>query len=455
MAKVNLLSDFDVEAIALVTKGANRKRFFMRKSGEEPPADLVASPHAERDLIAKADWSRVYGVVAEPGWQEDPGQLAGGDTTPDEWASEEEIRKAQRSFVLNGAKVNKLHTEIAPYGLVVENAIALDDFTLTGPDGEDHTIRKGSWYVAIEPTEEGKALIESGEFSGISLEGTATRTPVEKGDTEDLRAAAAEVLERIEKAETFSKPGTADVTAADRKKIKGLAMHYLAKPHPFTACKRDQIKHGLTPDHANRRCAVLLDTFDPERKRHSMRKASDAAATIPGMSARLGEWIAKKLGASDEELATLTADEEVEKGPAEDSVREGGTVPEQMERSEVESLIDEKLEGAVTAAVEKSVKPINDRLAKLAGDDDGENAGAGEGKGGEGTTTSGDVEKSAPSVKDLSDKLDQFIASTNEAVEKIGEGLDTLAAGESEQVNGEQNGKVEKSATQALAEEIL
>jgi hypothetical protein len=58
-------------------------------------------------------------------------------------------------------------------------------------------------------------------------------------------------------AETFSKPGTADVSPADRKKLRALIAHYAKKPHPFTACYRDQIKHGLSPEHAKRRCAVI------------------------------------------------------------------------------------------------------------------------------------------------------------------------------------------------------
>lgn len=60
-------------------------------------------------------------------------------------------------------------------------------------------------------------------------------------------------------AETFSKPGTADVSPADRVKLRHLIAHYMKKKKPFTACYRDQIKHGLSPDHAARRCAVLKD----------------------------------------------------------------------------------------------------------------------------------------------------------------------------------------------------
>jgi hypothetical protein len=59
--------------------------------------------------------------------------------------------------------------------------------------------------------------------------------------------------------ETFSKPGTADVSPSDRKKLAPLIRHYMGKARPFTACVRDQIKHGLSRDHANRRCAVIKD----------------------------------------------------------------------------------------------------------------------------------------------------------------------------------------------------
>lgn len=58
-------------------------------------------------------------------------------------------------------------------------------------------------------------------------------------------------------AETFSKPGTADVTPEDRKKLKGIILHYKKMAHPFTKCYNDQIKHGLPSEHAKRRCAVV------------------------------------------------------------------------------------------------------------------------------------------------------------------------------------------------------
>lgn len=62
-------------------------------------------------------------------------------------------------------------------------------------------------------------------------------------------------------AERFTKPGTLNVSAKDKIKLAPLYKHYKGKAHPFTSCVRDQVKHGLSEDHAKRRCAVLLDSF--------------------------------------------------------------------------------------------------------------------------------------------------------------------------------------------------
>jgi hypothetical protein len=56
--------------------------------------------------------------------------------------------------------------------------------------------------------------------------------------------------------ETFSNPGAGDVTAKEKAQLKGLLAKY---GNDFTQCYKDQIKHGLSPDHAARRCAVLKD----------------------------------------------------------------------------------------------------------------------------------------------------------------------------------------------------
>lgn len=167
----NLLSDVDVVAISIVDKGANQKRFYLRKQDDGDTLITLPAPHR---IVKSDDWAAVYCVVAEPEWEENPGR--GGDSSMmDVWASGDEIRKAAHKFMRNGALINKMHETLDPYGQIVENFIAPADFAI-----ESEVIKAGSWVVAIEPTEEGKAKIESGEFTGISIQGSGVRS-LEKG----------------------------------------------------------------------------------------------------------------------------------------------------------------------------------------------------------------------------------------------------------------------------------
>lgn len=174
MATVHLLRDVDIEAISLVTKGANRKRIFLRKRDGEDGAVTVEGTSR---LVKSTDaWSTVYCVVAEPDWEENAGQH-GNQDVPDVWASPEEIQKAAWRFMRNGALVNKMHESLDRYGHVVENFIAPVDFS---PEGSFETIKKGSWVIAIQPNDEGKAAIEDGTFTGVSIQGSGTREKVDK-----------------------------------------------------------------------------------------------------------------------------------------------------------------------------------------------------------------------------------------------------------------------------------
>lgn len=176
---VNLVRDADIRAISLVGKGANRKRFFLFKAEDGGESVSLGTGR----IIKADDWSAVFCVVAEPGWHESAGMI-GDQAIEDRWADEDEIRKAAHRFMANGGLVNKMHESLEPYGQLVENAVALADITV---DGE--TIRKGSWYIAITPSAEGKAAIEKGEFTGVSVEGTAVRELVEKGKADEDHAA--------------------------------------------------------------------------------------------------------------------------------------------------------------------------------------------------------------------------------------------------------------------------
>lgn len=98
-------------------------------------------------------------------------------------------------------------------------------------------------------------------------------------------------LQPVREVETFSKPGTADVTPSDRAKLKGILAHYKGKAHPFTACYRDQIKHGLSPDHAKRRCAVIKDLNEGTTKWRNKAKEEAAREIVAEAAGFLAETV--------------------------------------------------------------------------------------------------------------------------------------------------------------------
>lgn len=116
-------------------------------------------------------------------------------------------------------------------------------------------------------------------------------------------------VSRLTEVETFSKPGTADVTPGDRKKLSGILKHYAKMAHPFTACKRDQVKHGLPPEHANRRCAVIVDLIHGGTGWRGKGKSKVQEEIISGFVGDANEMLgsaAGLLGAHTVAMAVLT-----------------------------------------------------------------------------------------------------------------------------------------------------
>lgn len=120
-------------------------------------------------------------------------------------------------------------------------------------------------------------------------------------------------LPPVREAEQFTKPGTANVSPSDLAKLRPLMAHYAKMPHPFTSCKRDQIKHGLTEDHANRRCAVLKDLIRGTTKWRNNEELTEEEAALVGayalgvledMEASLGEELVEELGLQEEALTS-------------------------------------------------------------------------------------------------------------------------------------------------------
>jgi hypothetical protein len=105
---------------------------------------------------------------------------------------------------------------------------------------------------------------------GISDDGWEQRRIDElRADIASIHAERAKLLAagKVEEVEQ-ARPGTnwTKVPAQNVKKLQPIIDHYRGMAHPFTACVRDQIKHGLSEDHANRRCAVVKDLGEKTTK---------------------------------------------------------------------------------------------------------------------------------------------------------------------------------------------
>lgn len=89
-----------------------------------------------------------------------------------------------------------------------------------------------------------------------------------------------------------------------RKKLKGILAHYAKMAHPFRACKRDQMKNGLSEEMANRRCATLVDVIKGRKDwRGGSKKTNMSEASITPCS-MVDDDVAVLLDAADQSALT-------------------------------------------------------------------------------------------------------------------------------------------------------
>jgi len=266
----HLLSDVDVVAISIVDKGANRKRFFLRKSDDG--AELFDLPSSNR-LVKADDWSAVYCVVAEPDWEENAGRGAPDPSVTDVWKDADEIRRASHKFMRNGALVNKMHETLEPFGQVVENFIAPTDFWI-----DSEVIKAGSWVVAIEPSEEGRAKIEADEFTGVSIQGTGLRelqkqVQTDKDGTLEVRVDASENATWIQAIGKKLGLTEADVNASDTD-------------------QNVNKENDVADEKTNERLEKVEETL--EKTSENVEKTAEAVSTLAARIADIAEKLAEK-----------------------------------------------------------------------------------------------------------------------------------------------------------------
>ena len=177
---VTMLRNPVINAISLVDKGANKRRFYMFKrddSANSRPLHIdsageatLLEPDFEKVIpLIKAgpsddEWKVVYCVVAVPHEV---------DAQKDVWDTEE-IRKAAHDYLKKSRLINFMHKDLDSVGELVESAIAPVDLKVG-----DQTIPQGSWFIGIEPHPELKKQIAEGTITGVSVQGASIREEVD------------------------------------------------------------------------------------------------------------------------------------------------------------------------------------------------------------------------------------------------------------------------------------
>lgn len=117
-------------------------------------------------------------------------------------------------------------------------------------------------------------------------------------------------VEEVEQA----RPGTnfTKIPAKNVKRLSPIIKHYRGMAHPFSTCVRDQMKHGLSRDHANRRCAVVKDLGQGSTAWHGKKSKLKEAHDEAIVAERVREC-EQRLGAIDAALGAGMAVELAER----------------------------------------------------------------------------------------------------------------------------------------------
>lgn len=154
------LRDVTITHVSYVKRGANKKQFLFAKS-----ADSNNNPDVEFDVrVVKNDDSAkklLYGIVYEPNEID-----AHGDSM-----NAEEIEKTAHEFMKFYRNIDTEHNLIAGAGYVVECYIAPVDMEIG-----TQKIKKGSWVLVTEATDEIWEDYLNGEITGYSMYGIARNT---------------------------------------------------------------------------------------------------------------------------------------------------------------------------------------------------------------------------------------------------------------------------------------
>lgn len=161
------LKNVDVSFVSIVDKAANKKKFFLTKSEQEPTFEKEVKIIKGED----EDQKLVYGIVYSPGSAEDSSTHdAHGD-----FMTAEDIEKSAHNFIAKYRNIDAQHDFNAGAGEVVESYVAPVDMDING-----ETITKGTWVLVTKATDEIWKDIQDGKMTGYSLAGVAETEVIEE-----------------------------------------------------------------------------------------------------------------------------------------------------------------------------------------------------------------------------------------------------------------------------------
>ena len=158
----NIISDLNLETFSWVENPAQRSSFVMMKNenGFETSSPILKESKDD-------DWDTVYAPVMVP-----------GEKDKDEEAIPAHVIESSAHEFLAEGKVEQIdsdHNLITGKGTLVESWILKEDKEYNLPDGGTETYPQGSWMVGVQPSDEAKERIESGELQGFSIFGEAEK----------------------------------------------------------------------------------------------------------------------------------------------------------------------------------------------------------------------------------------------------------------------------------------
>ena len=370
ITKAYAIMDAKISYVSLVDKAANRRQFLITKADD----GTASFQSFGRILKADPEMHQVTGIVYEPMVEDTDGN----------YMTEAEIEKAAHWFMRNKGDVDIQHTFEKAEGVeIVESSVTKAEQTI-----EDNVIKKGTWLMTMEISDDSVwEAIEKGQITGFSMGGLGVydENDVDLEDLEKNESSEAQTLfQKLAKALGYEAVKKGAVKDSYNARIKGsnfwdafYAMQGVLEGYHWSEERNCYIWEYETDESKIREalqdfCEIaesilisenpIVKSIEKTEKPTEVEKAGRTISaknleTLSGIATSLSDFVASFSAAEEEGAGTETEAAEEGVTKSEHNPNEGG---KDMTKSEVETLVAE--------SIEKSLKPITDKLAELTKD---------------------------------------------------------------------------------------